>query len=333
MTRDYYIDFLRFLGLSLITLVHVKPPVEVVQFRSFDVPLMLFVSGLTASTSTPCKYRDYVVKRTKRLVFPVWLFLAVYLPVLYFAQFRFLPEQYLTGEMIVRSFLLLDNSIGYVWIIRFFLIIMLVTPFIQKLNYRIKDNLLFAFVFLCALLVLEGIHLAGLRCDKNSLLSFVVVDIVQYGLAYSLPFILGIRCRNAEIKEQRSLLVFVSVVLVVFLFCYIYNNGFPIRITPDFKEPPHSYYVVYGCFVSVILWQMKAKISKWFTNKYFILLGQNTIWIYLWHMPFALMSSRISGSWEMRYLFVYGAAFFMFLIQRSIVNKVNSDFAKKYLMG
>ena len=164
-------------------------------------------------------------------------------------------------------------------------------------------------------------------------MSFVVVDIVQYGLAYSLPFILGIRCRNAEIKEQRSLLVFVSVVLVVFLFCYIYNYGFPIRITPEFKEPPHSYYVVYGGFVSVILWQMKAKISKWVTNKYFILLGQNTIWIYLWHMPFALMSSRISGSWEMRYLFVYGAAFFMFLIQRSIVNKVNSDFAKKYLMG
>lgn len=333
MTRDCYIDFLRFLGLSLIILVHVNPPIEIVQFRCFDVPLMLFVSGLTASTSSVCKYEDYVIKRTKRLILPVWIFLAVYLPVLYLVQFIILPEQYLTGIMIVRSFLLLDNSIGYVWIIRIFLIIMLVTPFIQKLNYRVKDNLLFAFVFLCALLVLEGIHLAGLRCDKNSLASFIVVDIVQYGLAYSLPFILGVRCRNAEIKLQRSLLVFVSVVLVVFLFCYIYNYGFPIRITPEFKEPPHSYYVVYGCFVSVILWQMKSKISKWVTNNYFILLGQNSIWIYLWHMPFALVSNRISDFWPIRYLFVYCSALFMFLIQRSIVYKINSKFAKKYLLG
>ena len=333
MKRDLYIDFLRFLGLSLIILVHVNPPVNVAQVRCFDVPLMLFVSGLTASSSRHYRYVDYVAKRTKRLIIPVWMFLAAYLPVLYFVQFKFLPEQYLTGEMIVRSFLLLDDSIGYVWIIRIFLIVMLLTPLLQKLNNQIKDIRLFAFVIVIALFTLEGVHFIGLQCEKDSLMSFIVVDIIQYGLAYSIPFILGIRCRNAGGKDQRKLWEFITVVFVICLAYYLSNYGLPVRITPDFKTPPHSYYIVYGCLASVILWQMKKILSKWVTNRCFILLGQNTIWIYLWHMPFALVSNRISDSWAIRYLFVYGAAVLMFMIQRSIVNNMSSDFAKKYLLG
>lgn len=333
MTRDVYIDFLRFFGLSLIILVHINPPVNIAQIRCFDVPLMLFVSGLTASASNSCEYGKFIVKRTKRLILPVWIFLAVYLPTLYFLQFKFLPEQYLTGEMIVRSFLLLDNSIGYVWIIRIFLIVMLATPFILKLNNRIENIRLFVFVIVTTVFVLEGIHLIGVQCDKESVASFVIVDIIQYGIAYSIPFMLGVRCRNAEKMEQYKLLVFVIVVFVVSLVYYTFSYGLPIRITPNFKTPPHSYYIIYGCFVSVILWQMKTKISKWLTNKYFILLGQNTIWIYLWHMPFALVSNRLSDSWVVRYIFVYGTAILIFMIQRSIVNKINSDFARKYLLG
>ena len=333
MKRDLYIDFLRFIGLSFIILVHVNPPVNVAQVRCFDVPLMLFVSGLTASSSRHYRYVDYVTNRTKRLIIPVWMFLAAYLPILYFVQFKFLPEQYLTGEMIVRSFLLLDNSIGYVWIIRIFLIVMLATPFILKLNNRIENIRLFVFVIVAAVFALEGIHLIGVQCDKESVASFVLVDIIQYGIAYSIPFMLGVRCRNAEKKEQHKLLAFVIVVFTVSLVYYVFSYGLPIRITPNFKTPPHSYYIVYGCFVSVVLWQMKTKISKWLTNKYFILLGQNTIWIYLWHMPFALVSNRLSDSWVVRYIFVYGTAILIFMIQRSIVNKINSDFARKYLLG
>lgn len=333
MKRDLYIDFLRFIGLSFIILVHVNPPVNVAQVRCFDVPLMLFVSGLTASSSRHYRYVDYVTNRTKRLIIPVWMFLAAYLPILYFVQFKFLPEQYLTGEMIVRSFLLLDNSIGYVWIIRIFLIVMLATPFILKLNNRIENIRLFVFVIVAAVFALEGIHLIGVQCDKESVASFVLVDIIQYGIAYSIPFMLGVRCRNAEKKEQHKLLAFVIVVFTVSLVYYVFSYGLPIRITPNFKTPPHSYYIVYGCFVSVVLWQMKTKISKWLTNKYFILLGQNTIWIYLWHMPLALVSNRLSDSWVVRYIFVYGTAILIFMIQRSIVNKINSDFARKYLLG
>ena len=48
--RDFRIDFLRWIGLTLIVLAHVKAPFGVTQLRSFDVPLMVFVSGLCFKT-------------------------------------------------------------------------------------------------------------------------------------------------------------------------------------------------------------------------------------------------------------------------------------------
>ena len=333
MTRDVYIDFLRFFGLSLIILVHINPPVNIAQIRCFDVPLMLFVSGLTASASNSCEYGKFIVKRTKRLILPVWIFLAVYLPTLYFLQFKFLPEQYLTGEMIVRSFLLLDKSIGYVWIIRIFLIVMLVTPLIQKINKKIHNQEFFVIIIIIAFAVLELIHFIGNNIEKNSFTSFVIVDIIQYGFAYSLPFFLGMRCRLMSQKSNYKLFVFILVSFVISLVCYIFFYGLPIRITPVFKTPPHAYYIVYGCFISVILWQIKNNVPKWITNKFFVLLGQNTIWIYLWHMPFALISNRISELWPVRYIAVFGCAILIFMIQRSFVNKINSNFARKYFLG
>lgn len=44
--RDSYIDFMRSIGLILIIGVHVAAPTWYVVARSFDVPLMVFVSML-----------------------------------------------------------------------------------------------------------------------------------------------------------------------------------------------------------------------------------------------------------------------------------------------
>ena len=333
MTRDLYIDFLRFLGLSLIILVHVNPPIDIAQVRCFDVPLMLFVSGLTVSGSNSNTYKDYIIKRSKRLIIPVWMFLAVYLPALYFLQFKFLSDQYLTGEMIIRSFLLLDKSIGYVWIIRIFLIVMLVTPFIQKVNTKVQSQNMFVLILTLMFVFLEGTHMIGKYFCESHFVSFLIVDIFQYGLAYSIPFFLGMRCCTMNKNGQYKLLIFVIVSFAVSLVCYLYCYGLPIIITPNFKSPPHAYYIVYGCFVSAIFWHLKAYAPKWITNKYFVVIGQNTIWIYLWHMPLALISSRISESWAIRYVVVYCCAIFFFMIQRYVVNKTNSNFARKYFLG
>ena len=44
--RDYQIDILRAIALFCIICAHVSPPSLLIQFRSFDVPMMVFLSGV-----------------------------------------------------------------------------------------------------------------------------------------------------------------------------------------------------------------------------------------------------------------------------------------------
>ncbi len=46
MERNLYIDFMRALGLILLIGVHVNAPDWYVAVRSFDVPLMVFISAM-----------------------------------------------------------------------------------------------------------------------------------------------------------------------------------------------------------------------------------------------------------------------------------------------
>lgn len=85
--RNNAIDFLRFLGLSLIICIHISPPYLISQVRAFDVCLMVFVSGLAASERNIKNYWKYIWKRTKRLVIPVWIFLTGYFGFLFLLQF------------------------------------------------------------------------------------------------------------------------------------------------------------------------------------------------------------------------------------------------------
>lgn len=101
------IDFLRAEGLLLIVLAHVNAPAVLFQMRNFDVVLMVFVIGMAYANSTPIRYRDYVVKRFRRLVIPVWLFLIPLLVFLYFLKIKFSPSGYLS------SFLLLSGEPGW----------------------------------------------------------------------------------------------------------------------------------------------------------------------------------------------------------------------------
>ena len=45
--RDYSIDILRFIELSGIILVHIEPAAFWCQLRSFDVPQMVLLSGVS----------------------------------------------------------------------------------------------------------------------------------------------------------------------------------------------------------------------------------------------------------------------------------------------
>lgn len=178
--RDLYIDFLRFIGISLIILAHVEAPSGITQFRSFDVPLMVFVSGLSFSTKGGGFWK-YVWKRVKRLCIPVYLFLTILFTAVIGAGIVGLKNPW-GWDQIAGTYLLLNEpSIGYVWIIRVFLMMSIIAPplypLVAKMNMHKFILVLFLILGIQGLLVKSSnyIHIPALAT-----LIFSVCHRLQY---------------------------------------------------------------------------------------------------------------------------------------------------------
>ena len=139
MERDERIDILRFIGLAMVIFAHVNPPDLLFQLRDFDVPLMVIVSALSfgLSYSPQHSYKSYLWKRIKRLVFPVWIFLSIY----FTAEYIVFPESLELNLQTIMSSYMLTSGIGYVWIIRVFLLVALLSPLIFYIHKNTDSNL------------------------------------------------------------------------------------------------------------------------------------------------------------------------------------------------
>ncbi|EKH6432558.1 hypothetical protein O8Q81_000289 [Klebsiella oxytoca] len=121
MNRNVVVDLMRFLGIALIILAHVEPPNIIFQARTFDVPMMVFVSGMAyyCSGKSQVNLVHYAISRFKRLVLPVWIFFIFFFSIIFIfkiTQFQNL----LTFKSIVSTFML--SGFSYVWIIKIFFI-------------------------------------------------------------------------------------------------------------------------------------------------------------------------------------------------------------------
>lgn len=188
-SRDNEIDLLRFLGLTMIILAHVNPPELLFQIRAFDVPLMLFVSGLAYSGKQPDFSISFLYKRIKRLVFPVWIFLTVYFGLVLTMQ-HFGLDFGVRKHHIIGSYTFMEG-IGYVWIIRIFLIVSLLTPVLLFISNKIESDLKFYLVCLTILVIDEVSIIHGIGVDN-----LFVREFIFYGVGYSLMFLMGSRCRK-----------------------------------------------------------------------------------------------------------------------------------------
>lgn len=330
-SRDIHIDVMRALGLLLIFLSHSAPSVDaVMQFRCFDVPMMVFISGLTFSNKSNdnFNYWTYIKKRTVRLICPVWLFLAAYISVLAIAQYFKLIPEYLTLNMAIESFLLYDG-IGYVWIFRVFLLMMICAPVFSKI-VRLSNGVS-ALCLVTFLLLLEGLFFVSTYVANSSLLSFVINEFLMYALGYAVLFILGMKLRNAKGKEQLYWILFVIVLSVIYLTSYLVQMGLPVQITPNYKFPPRGYFLVYGMLISTIVWITRGYWGRIINQKFLIFLGQNTSWIYLWHIPFVLVCSLID-IWICRYLVLLVMPLAIYSIQYLLVKRMNLPKSLKQIL-
>lgn len=328
--RDNYIDFLRFIGIALIILAHIYAPITITQIRCFDVPMMVFISGLSYSgKKVRANWSSFYKPRLLRLLIPVYIFTTFYIILLSICGININPSK------IVNSYLLLENnSIGYVWIIRVFILVMLIIPLLIKLNEGL--SLLKFWLSITILYLLQSIIVNSILplLQPSPLLHSIFIETIPYMVGYSIFFLIGLRIRY-ELRNKIFFSLVSCIIICLGSFYLLYTqNGLPLLIT-QYKYPPQSYYIIYGITVSICLWYMRPILSK-LSNKLFIFIGQNTIWIYLWHIIYVLIANKFFHNWIIRYIFVFSFACVTFYIQYQVVKYLHAKFKigiLKYFIG
>lgn len=326
MERNLYIDLLRAIGLLLILLAHIGPCPLLFELRAFDVVLMVFVSGLTFSMKKDFNYMQYVKNRTSRLIIPTYIFLTVY----FILQYAFTNQFDVSN--IISSYTLI-GGIGYVWIIRIFLLVMIVAPMIYKITIKLSLRqllLLYAFFLIAADTLV--VFSTNMPSTFQNLLNLVVIPLI----GYSVPYSIAIYIRKTP-QAYKELLPIITMCLVGAVATYAIK-GDPILIYP-YKSPPRSVYLLYGVTISLILYFIFHKIESSTRLKYSRMslgggkIGQNTIWIYFWHIPFVNIINENIGTWEIRYIVILCLSISCFAIQYIIVQMSHNQYLKRYLVG
>lgn len=324
-TRNNYIDFLRFIGLSLIILAHVHAPNIIHQIRCFDVPLMLFVSGLAYSNKdVKASWKKFFFPRIKKLLIPVYLFVLVDLAAFY------LTDKDINTESTIRTlFLCEDGAVGYIWIFRVFILIMLITPLLCKINRTLSYK---QFWFLMLLLyALQCLIVWLMRFITTEPLMSVYRETLPYLVGYAILFMLGLRLRQADRKQENILLIAITIVSLAAVCLYYAKYHAIIEPTPCYKYPPQSYYIIYGLWASAALWKLRHTLNPLANSKLVLFIGRNTIWIYLWHIVFVTIANHLFESWLVKYFLTYIFALLFYCLQYTVITRLKQKTQREAL--
>lgn len=208
---------------------------------------------------------------------------------------------------------------------------MLITPFIVYLSNKIKSDFYYSF-FIWTLLLLNLFFCQVSVIMEASFAKDLLEDMVVYGIAYTLPFAIGVRVKKSKTK---SLYLFCFLLVLLFLLLCFNSNEVgnnPLGISAGYKFPPRPYFIVYGSLVNGILWSTKRWWGRLADKKFTAFVGQNTIWIYLWHIPCILIANHLSNNWVLKYIIVYSISLLIFSVQFKASKFVKYPF-RNYLIG
>ena len=101
------------------------------------------------------------------------------------------------------------------------------------------------------------------------------------------------------------------------------------------------YYILYGMLACLLIWISRSIWGHILNNKLITFIGQNTLWLYFWHIlllkPVMLI---IEDIWAIQYIIILSLSLLGFFIQFSIVSNIksrtSSDFIRNtmdYLVG
>jgi len=295
---------MRFIGLIIIILAHTRPPSLIFNLRNFDVPLMVLISGASFKLSFNEKesYIFYIWKRINRLIFPVWIFLTFYFIATYFYK-----SSSLNLLKIVESYFLV-GGIGYVWIFRVFILVALVAPFIHTLDKKFKSDSNYLLLLLGIYLFYELIRFYTLSYFSQNTTLKIIKSIIFYIVPYSIIFAFGNRIFKLDTKKIVYIIYLLFLIFLSIGF-FIYINEGHFVPTQRFKYPPSIYYSSYALAITLLLWIYSDNIWKKvegtiFCKKIILFIAQNSLWIYLWHIPFVKIFNFIEINYIIKYVLI-----------------------------
>ena len=316
--RHPLIDNLRGGAFVLLFIAHTMPNSIWYNIRQFDVPLMVFCSGL-AYADRPVSYSwSWICKRLKRLYCPILIFLSLF----FLISHAFKIQDYSLLD-IVASYAMV-GGIGYLWIFRIFMYIMLLTPILQRISSKIVSARNLLLLTIVVLILQESLFYAiGISVP-------IIRITIYYAIGYSLIFLWGL---IFKVLNRKGLWILAVLVCTMPLF-FIYSNDVTSWTGSGDKAwynlehekyPPHAYYLIYGIVCSTLAYCL-AKSSLCFKKRVPILtfLGQNTCWIYLWHIVCINIVLQVPSycevPWQIRFIILLSSATILNYIQYQIVN-------------
>lgn len=327
--RDLSIDIVRAICTMLIMLAHVYPPALLMNIRTFDVTVLVLVSGMSMwyeSKRTSSSYLSYVWKRIKKLLIPTYLVITIIFVLSFIACMILKIDFIWSGSQILRSYLLtnVDSAVGYAWIVRIFLMLALVSPILKYINSKVESNVYFASIII-AMCAISNIAISLFGIGGNVLYSWGFL----YLIPYSVVALIGLRIMSN--KEFINLALLLSSGAFIASQIYITWEMGGYFIPNEYKYPPQLYYLSYGLIIGIVAYEffIKAPIRSGRVNGYLRWISTHSFTIYLMHI-FPLMGILMGGkyiqnikilnNWFIKYLFVVAFA----LIATSIFEKVKN---------
>lgn len=313
-SRDLRFDYLKVIGLFCIVLAHTEPGEVIDQIRNFDVPLMVMVSGALFSYSSqrnPSNFKKYIIQRFWRLMAPVWCFFTFYFSFAYVDSWMRNQDYPYNWREILGTFSTIDG-IGYVWVIRVFLIIAVLSPWLLTVSPSILKTRKRVLGAIALFLLYEGLATCLDNWDQSEIyknagiisgtLFYLIENILVgkflfYTIAYSFVFVIGIGLPS--LRQRSAMLVsgiFGTLSLILGIY-YSFNEGEFIR-TQEYKYPPQLYYLSYALCISIFLYvlidylQKQQKLSNRYINQFIVFVSSSSLWIYLWHIFFLEYSAK-----------------------------------------
>ncbi len=316
--REASIDILKCIGMLLIILAHCGAPTFIDEIRNFDVVLLVILSGTVAIKSYERSKSGfkYIKKRLIRLIIPTYIFLTV-LFLLEKIVCLFEPIFPMDENTILSSYTL-TSGIGYVWIIRIYILCAISVVILMNIKKYKKIIIISLFIIYEILYYTIG--------NSNLFLQYDVYYLIPYGL---LCVYIGMQIKNWDNKKLlKATAIFLLVFVILFIVFYIIKNQ--ITKISDYKYPPRVYYLSYGIGVSLLLYYLIDRknilnIKEKLNNKLILFIGSHTMWIYLWQIfylnTFAFVKFEVK--WYEKYIYLVVMSILTTYIQSKIVQKLN----------